>query len=286
MLGALHDDSNFLYKAQEIGLFHIYQLPGMETTKHGVRRFADYVNTKEYPMKIHRLRPYLSFSIQKNDMPATEIDGFLNRVIGQKFGLPRVLDLERVYKPKVPNNMGKLFLLLRYLGLRWTFLDTLPHSVGELPYLETLDVKHTYISSLPSSIWKMKHLRHLCLNEIRLDMYSQKHGSSLTHLQTLWGLFVDNKTLVKNGLYRLINLRKLGLTCHLDSFQELDEWIAKLASLQSLKIRSEDQNGQPWKLNLKPLSRLENLTHLYLLGSLPELHNRYDFPPKLTVPTL
>ena len=78
MLGALHDDSNFLYKAQEIGLFHIYQLPGMETTKHGVRRFADYVNTKEYPMKIHRLRPYLSFSIQKNDMPATEIDGFLN----------------------------------------------------------------------------------------------------------------------------------------------------------------------------------------------------------------
>lgn len=286
MLGALHDDSNFLYKAQEIGLFHIYQLPGMETTKHGVRRFADYVNTKEYPMKIHRLRPYLSFSIQKNDMPATEIDGFLNRVIGQKFGLPRVLDLERVYKPKVPNNMGKLFLLLRYLGLRWTFLDTLPHSVGELPYLETLDVKHTYISSLPSSIWKMKHLRHLCLNEIRLDMYSQKHGSSLTHLQTLWGLFEDNKTLVKNGLYRLISLTRLGLTCHLDSFQELDEWIAKLASLQSLKIRSEDQNGQPWKLNLKPLSRLENLTHLYLLGSLPELHNRYDFPPKLTVLTL
>nr|POF10888.1 hypothetical protein CFP56_16009 [Quercus suber] len=84
----------------------------METTKHGVRRFADYVNTKEYPMKIHRLRTYLSFNIQKNDMPATEINGFLNQVIGQKFGLLRVLDLERVYKPKLPNNIGKLFLLL------------------------------------------------------------------------------------------------------------------------------------------------------------------------------
>ena len=222
----------------------------------------------------------------KNDMHVKEIDGFLSLVIGQKFGLLRVLDLERVYKPKLPNNMGKLFLLLRYLGLRWTFLDTLPYSVGELPYLETLDVKHTYISSLPSSIWKMKHLRHLCLNEIRLDMYSQKHGTSLTHLQTLCGLFVDNKTLVKNGLYRLINLRKLGLTCHLDSFQELDEWIARLVSLQSLKIRSKNQNGQPWKLNLKPLSSLQNLTHLYLLGSLPELHDRDEFPPKLTVLTL
>ena len=117
-------------------------------------------------------------------------------------------------------------------------------------------------------------------------MYSQKHGSSLTHLQTLWGLFVDKKTPVKDGLYRLINLRKLRFTCHLDAFQELDEWIARLASLQSLKIRSKNQNGQPWKLNLKPLSSLENLTHLYLLGSLPELHDRYEFPPKVTVLTL
>nr|POF10882.1 disease resistance protein rpp8 [Quercus suber] len=222
MLGVLHNDSNFLSKAQEIGLFHIYQLPEMGTPKHRVRRFADYVDTKEYPLRIQHLRSYLSFYIQKNDMPATEIDSFLSQVIGQGFGLLRVLDLERVYKPKLPNNMGKLFLLL----------------------------------------------------------------SSLTHLQTLWGLFVDNKTPVKDGLYRLINLRKLGLTCHLDAFQELDEWIARLASLQSLKIRSKNQNGQPWKLNLKPLSSLENLTHLYLLGSLPELHDRYEFPPKLTVLTL
>lgn len=282
----LHNDSNFLSKAQEIGLFHIQQMSEDEAPQHGVRRVTNFVDPKEYISQIQNLRSYLAFDIQKNDMPATEIDRFLNKVTGQNFGLLRVVDLERVYKPKLPDNMGKLFLLLRYLGLRWTFLDALPHSVGELPYLETLDVKHTYISSLPSSIWKMKHLRHLCLNEIRLDMSLQNHGTSLTHLQTLWGLFVDKKTPVKNGLYRLINLRKLGLTCHLDSFQELDEWIARLASLQSLRIRSKNQNGQPCKLNLKPLSSLENLTNLYLLGSLPELHDRYEFPPKLTVLTL
>ena len=285
-IGVLQDDGNFISKAQEIGLFHIQKMSEKETPQHGVRRVTDFVDPKEYISQIQNLRSYLAFDIQKNDMPATEIDRFLNKVAGQKFGLLRVVDLERVYKPKLPDNMGKLFLLLRYLGLRWTFLDALPHSVGELPYLETLDVKHTYISSLPSSIWKMKHLRHLCLNEIRLDMSLQNHGTSLTHLQTLWGLFVDKKTPVKNGLYRLINLRKLGLTCHLDSFQELDEWIARLASLQSLRIRSKNQNGQPWKLNLKPLSSLENLTNLYLLGSLPELHDRYEFPPKLTVLTL
>uniref|UniRef100_A0A7N2QYI4 Uncharacterized protein n=1 Tax=Quercus lobata TaxID=97700 RepID=A0A7N2QYI4_QUELO len=286
-IGVLQDDSNFLSKAQEIGLFYIQQMSETETPpQHVVRRVTDFADPKEYISQIQNLRSYLAFDIQKNDMPATEIDKFLNKVIGQNFGLLRVVDLERVYKPKLPDNMGKLFLLLRYLGLRWTFLDALPPSIGELPYLETLDVKHTYISSLPSSIWKMKHLRHLCLNEIRLDMSLQNHGTSLTHLQTLWGLFVDKKTPVKNGLYRLINLRKLGLTCHLDSFQELDEWIARLASLQSLRIRSKNQNGQPWKLNLKPLSSLENLTHLYLLGSIPELHDRYEFPPKLTVLTL
>nr|POE45809.1 putative disease resistance protein [Quercus suber] len=287
MLSVLHDDSNFLSKAREIGLFHIPQLSGTETTQHGVRRVADYGYTKEYSSSsdIEHLRSYLSFNIQKNDIPVSEIESFLNKFIGQGFGLLRVLDLERVYKPKFPKNLGKLFHL-RYFGLRWTSLDSLPHSVGELPYLETLDLKHTRISSLPSSIWKMKYLRHLCLDEIRLDMSLKKHGTYLTRLQTLWGLFVDDKTLVKNGLYGLINLRKLGLTCHLESFQELNEWIARLASLQSLKIRSKNQNGQPWKLNLKPLSSLENLTHLYLLGSLPELHDRYEFPPKLTVLTL
>lgn len=60
-------------------------------------------------MKIQCLRTYLSFKIQKNDMPATEIDGFLNQVIAQKFGLLRVLNLERVYNPKSPDNIGKLF---------------------------------------------------------------------------------------------------------------------------------------------------------------------------------
>jgi hypothetical protein len=60
------------------------------------------------------------------------------------------------------------------------------------------------------------------------------HGISLDELQTLWGLFVDKKTPVKNGLDRSINLRKLGLTFHLDNFEELNDWIAILEQLKSL----------------------------------------------------
>ncbi|XP_059444222.1 disease resistance protein RPM1-like [Corylus avellana] len=293
MRGELHDI--ILSKVKDIGLFHIHENTSDRETdasspKLAVRRFAEHVDIKEYPCKeslnIQHLRSYLSFNIQKRDTPAKGVGSFLHQVIRHRgFGLLRVLDLEGVYKPKLPENLGKLYHL-RYLGLRWTFLDTLPHSVGKLPYLETLDVKHTYMSSLPKSIWKMKHLRHLYLNEIRLDMSVQKHHHSLTQLQTLWGLFVDKTSPVKSGLNGIINLRKLGLTYHLDSAQELNEWIARLASLQSLRLRSKDRNGQPSKLELKFLSSLENLTDLYLLGNLQKLPERYEFPPRLTVLTL
>ncbi|KAG6704585.1 hypothetical protein I3843_07G134400 [Carya illinoinensis] len=288
----LHDI--ILPKAKYVSLFYIHRILSEEENNDSpmpsVRRVAGHGDIIDYPCKeppyIQHLRSYLSFNVQKKDTPAKEIRNFLSNVIDHRgFGLLRVLDLERVYKPQLPENLEKLFPL-RYLGLRWTFLDTLPHSVGELPYLETLDVKHTYISSLPNSIWKMKHLRHLCLNEIRLDMSVQKHRCSLTQLQTVWGLFVDKKSPVKNVLNRLTSLRKLGLTYHLDSIEELNEWIARLSSLQSLRLRSKDKNGRPSQLGLKPLSSLENLTHLYLLGNLPELHDGHEFPSGHRVLTL
>ncbi|XP_059436535.1 disease resistance protein RPP8-like [Corylus avellana] len=155
----------------------------------------------------------------------------------------------------------------------------------KLPYLETLDVKHTSIMSLPNSIWKMKHLRHLYLDGIRLDMPVEKTSISLTRLQTLCGIFVDKKSPVKNGLDRLLNLRKLDLTFHLDSVEELNEWIASLEGLESLSLRSKDMNSVPSKVELKPLSSLKNLTDLYLLGNLPALQNDY-FPHSIIVLTL
>lgn len=294
MPGILHDIC--LPKAEDIfGILHIHSTtPDHESSsdhaspspKFGVRRVSgDIKNYSSKDSQMQHLRSYLSFNTQNKDTPAVEIGNFLREVIGHRaFGMLKVLDLERVYKPKLPHNLGKLYLL-RYLGLRWTFLDTLPHSVSELPSLETLDVKHTNISSPPNSIWKMQHLRHLCLNEIRLDKPVGKHGISLTGLQTLWGLFVDKKIPVKNGLDRSTDLRKLGLTFHLDSVEELNEWIGSLKNLKSLRLRSKNENGRPSKLELKPLSGLKNLTNLYLLGNLPELHDDY-FPLGIIVLTL
>ncbi|XP_042476222.1 disease resistance protein RPM1-like [Macadamia integrifolia] len=74
-----------------------------------------------------------------------------------------VLDLEGVYKPSLPKATGYL-INLQYLGLRWTYFDTLPSSVEKLQNLQTLDTKHTDIGDY-STIQKMEKLQHLYLNE-------------------------------------------------------------------------------------------------------------------------
>ncbi|KAL8128751.1 hypothetical protein V2J09_017906 [Rumex salicifolius] len=282
--------------AQQISLFYIHQdheesVPSASVSpteqesvnKLGVRRVVEYMDIKSYnptPTSYEDLRSYLSFNFQRNDSPATEVGNFISKTIGSKgFGLLRVLDLEGVYKPTLPETLKQLFHL-RYLGLRWTFIDHLPESVGKLPYLETLDLKRTYINSLPSSIWKLKHLRHLNLPGIRLD-YNQKKG--LIELRTLVGLIVDDKTAVKDELSHICELRELGITCQSIVFEELMSWIQKLTNLRFLWLKSKDEMGRPSEIKLEPLSELSHLSHVSLLGNIGKLPTLNEFPPKLKV---
>lgn len=228
------------------------------------------------------LRSYVSFNFQRKDMPEKEVGILLGRIINSRFGLLRVLDLEGVCKPNLPEKLGQL-CHLRYLGLRWTFLESLPESVGDLTYLETLDVKHTCVDTLPDSIWKLKHLRHLNLNNIRLAM----PPSSSSSLLTLWGLVLDEKISVNEGLGKLLDLKELGIKFNLSKSQGvLLEWIAKLKNLQSLRLISVNDMGRPSKLDLKPLRDLEKLSHLNLYGNLERLPAPIEFPPTVRVLTL
>ncbi|XP_024989954.1 probable disease resistance RPP8-like protein 2 [Cynara cardunculus var. scolymus] len=304
MIVVLHDI--FLPRAVEIGLFHLHQKSdAAEEPRIRVRRLVEYTNIKGYLASkafSQNLQSYISFNGRKKDMPAKEVGIFLERTIGARgFGLLKVLDLEGVYQPKLPDNLGNLFHL-RYLGLRWTFLDTLPASLGGLLYLETLDIKHTHITTLPSSIWNMKHLRHLCLNGSRLDISAKSRGPS--QIQILWGLFVDEKNARNIGLTlsRMTNLRKLDLTrrssstvattitttgtSHSSSYEEIASRIQSLSSLQSLRLRSKDKMGRPSELIVKPFSNLKNLSQLYLLGHLRKPLPWYQIPPGLKVLTL
>ncbi|XP_034680702.1 probable disease resistance protein RF9 [Vitis riparia] len=160
----------------------------------------------------------------------------------------------------------------------------------------TLDLKHTYISTLPSSIWKMQHLRHSLLSESYRSRFTlQPRVCSLIALQTLWGLFVDEKTLVKGGLDRLVNARKLGLACRLMPSQQqtmlsqleaVANWVLKLKHLHTLRLKSDDESNQPWDLDLKPLSGHVNLSSIYLLGRLKNPSIVSEFPRNLSDLTL
>ena len=95
---------------------------------------------------------FLSFDTRKESKPGEEAGNFLRRCISSDcFLWLLVLDLENVFRPKLPKAIGKL-TQLRYLGLRSTFLETVPSSISKLQNLQTLDVKHTSIKTLPNSI--------------------------------------------------------------------------------------------------------------------------------------
>ena len=151
---------------------------------------------------------FLSFDTRKESKPGEEVGKFLHHGISSGcFLMMLVLDLENVFRPKLPEAICKL-TQLRYLGLRSTFLETVPSSISKLHDLQILDMKHTSINTLPNSIWKLQQLTESSRSKLML-----KHDATFpTALQTLCGLFLDEEIPVNDGLDRLLSIRKLGLT--------------------------------------------------------------------------
>ncbi|KAH6826302.1 hypothetical protein C2S53_012263 [Perilla frutescens var. hirtella] len=221
---------------------------------------------------------FLSFNTEEGSKPGDDIGDFLRKCISKGcFEWLRVLDLERVFRPQLPDALGKM-IAVKYLGLRWTYLEKLPATIDGLFNLQVLDVKHTYISVLPRSIWTMEYLRHLYLSEVYRTRFPDPPSRvTLTTLQTLWGAFVDEDTCIRQGLDRLLNIRKLGLSCRWrpskmsEQLTAIDEWISNLKFLESLRLKSRDENGNAADLHLSSLEGNKNLSTVYLLGKLEPL---------------
>ncbi|GMY34750.1 putative disease resistance protein At1g50180 [Fagus crenata] len=218
----------------------------------------------------------LFFDTREGNKPGEDIGNFLRRGIASGHLLQlQALDLEHVFRPQLPDTIGKL-VRLKYLGLRWTYLETIPSSIGKLRNLENLDMEHTYIRTLPKSIWKLQKLRHLYINEIyRTKIEHHPRGNSLQNLETLQGAFVDKDSPLKDCLYRLINLRKLKVVIQLSLSQQeaLAEGLVKLTHLKTLKLKSIDELGHAQDLKVMRLSGLKKLSSLYLFGKLEKPSN-------------
>ncbi|CAK9175472.1 unnamed protein product [Ilex paraguariensis] len=248
------------------------------------------ISSSSFKKNYFDLCSFVSFDFREGPLPGEELGNFFRKCIAVGcFKKLRVVDLEGVFRPKLPDSIGKL-THLRYLGLRWTYLQTLPSSIGKLLNLQTLDLKRTYISNLPVSLWKMQQLRHLYLSEIfRCRFMPPPNNNTLIDIQTLWGAYVNEETAIKEGLDQLINLRKLGLAFRLTLLEQkaLAKWITKLNHLESLRLRSLDHEAaQASDIYLEPLSDLKKLSSLYLFGRLANPIIMYNFPESLIEITL
>ncbi|KAK4857350.1 hypothetical protein QYF36_027115 [Acer negundo] len=293
VLDTLHD--KYISDAADLGYHHIHGNSDSksQSPNSNIRRFAERLDPQDKRdlnhLNIKDVRSYICFYNQKGDRPAEEVEKFIkNTFNGRGFGLLTMLDLEGVYKPVLPKTLGKVLPLLKYVGLRWTFLDSIPESVGDLHFLETLDVKHTNITTLPISIWKAKELQHLYMNEIHFEMSIRESSSRdySTNLQTLWGLLIGNKNPPIELLNKQKSIRKLGLTCHTESLEKLTGWISGLTGLRSLRLRAINEFSEPSGIHLDSMVNHEELTDLYLLGKLPNAIDINELPPNLTNLTL
>ncbi|KAK9138789.1 hypothetical protein Sjap_009383 [Stephania japonica] len=318
------DEASFLDLNTSNGEINFLQYPGTESSLQRtdmVRRLAVHFGTeisRFFPMRsfsfsleslvprhsIKHLRSLLYFDLREGEIPGQEMRKFLYRGISsRKLELVRVLDLEGIYKPKLPNALGKL-IHLRYLGLRRTWLDTLPPSIGNLFNLQTLDLKYTEIKTIPSSIWRMQQLRHLFLDWQHNRIWDRPRGYCCSrNLRTLWGVCVGEDNIVRDGLNQLSNLRKLGMEGDLISQGDaLAEWISQLGCLASLKLRSTTRTEAAPELpssstaiehshshvipSSMTFSRQRHLSKIHLEGRLEKLFDKHEFPPHLTTLTL
>ncbi|KAG8655446.1 putative disease resistance protein At1g59780 [Manihot esculenta] len=240
---------------------------------------------------------FLSFDTREGNKPGEEIGNFLDKCISSNcFRFLWVLDLENVYKPKLPKAIDHL-TWLKYLGLRSTYLEMLPAFINKLLSLQTLDLKRTCINTLPSSLWKMRKLRHLFLDESFGSAFvASQEDSSLVDLQTLRGAYINEDSPVRNGLETSLNITKLGLKCKISvpsqtaamSSQLLDvaNWVLKLKHLQSLRLKSFDESDLPWELHLHSLLGHLDLSNVYLVGKLMNHQLVSELPGSLIELTL
>ncbi|CAL5007996.1 unnamed protein product [Urochloa decumbens] len=124
----------------------------------------------------------------------------------------RVLDLRNCKGMEDPNlaSIEKLFYL-KYLRLESYSVTNLPRKIGDLQYLQTLDVRGTRIGELPSTITKLKRLANLYVD---------------------WGTkFPDG---VIGHMHSLVQLKQYRVESY-EKVKSLQEF-SKLTKLRTLKI--------------------------------------------------
>lgn len=172
-------------------------------------------------------------------------------------------------------------MLLRYLGLGNTKFTKLPSTIGNLKYLETLDLQTNSEISVPNVLWKMEGLIHLYLP---FDYFIVTEGKlrvdGLRKLEILENLATDKVD--AKGLTTLTNLRRLDVCIqeNLEDLELVNNYLVNNHRLQfttTLVVNCEfsSEEGLSLLIQLLGCNCLVELCINGIIGKLPEYDHHF-----------
>ncbi|XP_027096850.2 putative disease resistance protein At1g50180 [Coffea arabica] len=197
---------------------------------------------------------------------------------------------QRCYLKSPLEYVGKL-IHLRCLRLRGHGIN-LPYSLGNLKYLETLDLSGSYHCRIPNVLWKLGRLRYLYLSDGW--WYSQpklRLSKQLEILESFSNRFCNPKEVCK-----LSNLKAFKATVY-KNFEDLEHIINHISNLDCIRIsslridscdfgRTNSNNSNDSNGSLDVLSRVlfsRNIHKLSIVNSfckkLPDYQSRVSPDP-------
>ncbi|KAI8004792.1 putative disease resistance protein [Camellia lanceoleosa] len=180
----------------------------------------------------------------------------------------------------VPKEIGKL-MLLRYLGLGNAKFTKLPPTIGNLKYLETLDLQTNSEISVPNVLWKMEGLIHLYLPfDYFIVMEGKLRVDGLRKLEILENLATDKVD--AKGLTTLTNLRRLDVRIqeNLEDLELVNNYLVSNHWLQyttTLVVNCDFSSKEGLSLLIQLLG-CNCLVELYIngiIGKLPEYDHHF-----------
>jgi disease resistance protein RPM1 len=195
------------------------------------------------------------------------IDIDLLRPILASSNLLSTLDLQGVCIKMLPSEVFNLFNL-RYLGLRYTAIESLSETIGRLQNLEVLDVVNSRLSYLPNNIIKLKKLRYLYACYVCQDfklVSGVKVPSGIRHLTSLQALqCVEASSEILREVGDFSELRTFSV-CNVRSEHSgnLINAINKMSHLVHLEISAV---GESEVLRLEGLHLPPTISKLHLQG--------------------
>ncbi|KAM3318568.1 hypothetical protein ACQJBY_035996 [Aegilops geniculata] len=161
----------------------------------------------------------------------------LKFLCGSKF--LRVISVHGLWIKELPNEIGGV-AQLRYLNVSGCKdLKKLPSSIKSLLNLQTLDITGTQVEEIHPSFWKIKTLRHVFADELRLPASIKEE---LDELQTLCGVKPAPEGEWDQGncpLHKMTKLRTLGL----QGFKQSKHGAALESALRKMSLLHLDLIG-------------------------------------------